>query len=79
MGAGGVSDDNIALAIAMAAWAARHGHACAVLGELPDVVARQLANPFGSTVARSMFARGLYDADTNVFTAYKIGIHLIEP
>jgi hypothetical protein len=33
----------------------------------------------GSTVARSMFARGLYDADTNVFTAYKIGIHLIEP
>ena len=33
----------------------------------------------GSTVARSMFARGHYDADTNVFTAYKIGIHLIEP
>ena len=33
----------------------------------------------GSTVARSMFARGQYDADTNVFTAYKIGIHLIEP
>lgn len=33
----------------------------------------------GSTVARSMFARGIYDADTNVFTAYKIGIHLIEP
>ncbi|MBG7603660.1 MAG: exodeoxyribonuclease V subunit alpha [Actinobacteria bacterium] len=47
VGAGGVSDDDIALAIAMAAWAARHGHACAVLGELPDVVARQLANPFG--------------------------------
>ena len=33
----------------------------------------------GSTVARSMFARGHYDAATNVFTAYKIGIHLIEP
>jgi hypothetical protein len=33
----------------------------------------------GSTVARSMFARGQYDADTNIFTAYKIGIHLIEP
>ena len=33
----------------------------------------------GSTVARSMFARGHYDADTNVFAAYKIGIHLIEP
>ncbi|RLE17787.1 MAG: hypothetical protein DRJ50_13665, partial [Actinobacteria bacterium] len=48
--AGGVSDDNVALAIAMAAWAARHGHACAVLGELPDVVARQLANPFGGAI-----------------------------
>ena len=33
----------------------------------------------GSTVARSIFARGHYDANTNVFTAYKIGIHLIEP
>lgn len=33
----------------------------------------------GSTVARSLFARGHYDADSNIFTAYKIGIHLIEP
>ena len=29
--------------------------------------------------ARSMYARGNFDADTNVFTASKIGIHLIEP
>jgi len=31
------------------------------------------------SVARSMYTRGRYDADTNVFTAFKIGIYLIEP
>lgn len=29
--------------------------------------------------ARSMHARGLYDVDTNVFTAYRIGVYLLEP
>ena len=33
----------------------------------------------GATTARSMFARGKYDAETNVFTAYKIGVYLLEP
>ncbi|MDJ0711212.1 MAG: hypothetical protein QNJ14_12510 [Woeseiaceae bacterium] len=33
----------------------------------------------GATAARSMHARGLYDASANVFTAYKIGVYLIEP
>ena len=33
----------------------------------------------GATTARSMFARGHYDAEANVFTAYKIGIYLLEP
>ena len=33
----------------------------------------------GATAARSMHARGHYDADTNVFKAYKIGVHLLEP
>ena len=33
----------------------------------------------GATTARSMYARGHYNADTNVFTAYKIGIYLLEP
>jgi len=33
----------------------------------------------GATTARSMHARGQYDSDTNVFTAYKIGIYLLEP
>ena len=32
----------------------------------------------GST-ARSMFARGKFDADTNTFSAYKIGVYLLEP
>jgi len=33
----------------------------------------------GATTARSMHARGKYDANTNVFTAYKIGVYLLEP
>jgi hypothetical protein len=33
----------------------------------------------GATTARSMYARGKYDADTNIFTAYKIGVYLLEP
>lgn len=33
----------------------------------------------GATTARSMHARGQYDANTNVFTAYKIGVYLLEP
>ena len=33
----------------------------------------------GATSARSMFARGQYDADSNVFTAYKLGVYLLEP
>ena len=33
----------------------------------------------GSTKARSMHARGHYDADTNTLSAYKIGVYLLEP
>ncbi len=33
----------------------------------------------GATRARSMHARGQYDSDTNTFTAYKIGVYLLEP
>ena len=33
----------------------------------------------GGNLARSMHARGKYDVDTNVFTAYKIGVYLLEP
>jgi len=33
----------------------------------------------GVTAARSMYARGHYNSDTNVFTAYKIFVYLLEP
>lgn len=33
----------------------------------------------GATTARSMHARGKYDANSNVFSAYKIGVYLLEP
>jgi len=33
----------------------------------------------GATTARSMHARGHYDSDTNTFTAFKIGVYLLEP
>jgi hypothetical protein len=33
----------------------------------------------GSTMARSMYARGDFDAATNTITAYKIGVLLLEP
>ena len=33
----------------------------------------------GATTARSMHARGKYDSDTNTFTAFKIGVYLLEP
>ncbi|MGB5626649.1 MAG: hypothetical protein WBM61_13000 [Woeseiaceae bacterium] len=37
------------------------------------------ASLLGGDKARSMHARGKYDAGANEFTAYKIGVHLIEP
>ena len=33
----------------------------------------------GANAARSMYARGHYNADNNVFTAYKVFIHILEP
>ncbi len=33
----------------------------------------------GATTARSMYARGHYDSDTNTITAYKMGVYLLEP
>jgi hypothetical protein len=45
-----------------------------------DDFANALANELGGgATARSMHARGTYDRATNTFTAYKIGIHLLEP
>ncbi|MDH4048542.1 MAG: DUF4382 domain-containing protein [Gammaproteobacteria bacterium] len=44
-----------------------------------DFVQALLIEMDGASTARSMYARGHYNADTNVFTAYKIGIYLLEP
>jgi hypothetical protein len=47
--------------------------------DFADFVTAVLNEMNGAKTARSMYARGHYDVDTNVFTAYKIGIHLLEP
>jgi hypothetical protein len=44
-----------------------------------DFIADLTTSLNGSTTARSMFARGQYDVDSNVFTAHKVGIYLLEP
>jgi len=45
-----------------------------------DDFATDLSNSLdGSTTARSMHARGQYDADNDIFNAYKIGVYLLEP
>jgi len=47
--------------------------------DFADFVDDLSASLDGATAARSMHARGKYDTDTNVFTAYKIGVYLLEP
>ena len=47
--------------------------------EWEDFVGDLINSYTGATTARSMFAYGKYDVDTNVFTAYKLGIYLLEP
>jgi len=42
--ASGVADPRVALGVAMATWASRHGHACAVLSEVSMAVARERAD-----------------------------------
>ena len=45
-----------------------------------DDFANALSNGLGAgATARSMFARGQYDAASNIFSAYKIGVYLLEP
>ena len=44
--------------------------------EFADDLARSLD---GVRSARSMFAYGRYDVDSNVFTAFKLGVYLLEP
>lgn len=47
--------------------------------EFTDFADDLAASLDGATRARSMFARGQYDADSNVFTAFKLGVYLLEP
>jgi hypothetical protein len=44
-----------------------------------DFVADLSLSLDGATTARSMFAYGKYDIDSNNFTAYKLGVLLLEP
>jgi hypothetical protein len=44
-----------------------------------DFVADLTTSLNGSTTARSMYARGDFDAATNTITAYKIGVLLLDP
>ncbi len=47
--------------------------------EFADFVTDLTASLDGATTARSLHTAGLYDTNTNVFTAWKIGVHLLEP
>jgi len=47
--------------------------------DFDDFVADLTASLDGATTARSMHAYGRYDSDTNIFTAYKLGIYILEP
>jgi hypothetical protein len=47
--------------------------------DFDDFVAALTNSLVGANAARSMYARGQYDADTNVFTAYKIFVYILEP
>ena len=50
-----------------------------IYSDFADFVADLSASLDGTTAARSLHARGQYDQDSNRFTAYKIGIHLLTP
>ena len=47
--------------------------------DFDDFIADLALSLNGSTSARSLYARGQFDASTNVFVAYKIGVFLLEP
>ena len=47
--------------------------------DFDDFVAALALSLDGMNAARSMYARGHYNADTNVFTAYKIFVYILEP
>jgi len=57
----------------------KSGDSLRMYSDFTDFVNDLGASLDGATAARSIHARGQYDTDTNIFTAYKIGVYLIEP
>lgn len=57
----------------------KSGDSLRLYSDFDDFVADLTTSLNGSTSARSMYARGKFDVDTNVFSAYKIGVFLLEP
>jgi hypothetical protein len=47
--------------------------------DFDDFIADLTSSLNGSTTARSMYARGVFDRATNTITAYKIGVMLLDP
>ena len=47
--------------------------------DFDDFIVALMLSLDGVNAARSMYARGHYNADTNVFTAYKIFVYILEP
>ena len=57
----------------------KSGDSLRLYSNFDDFVADLTTSLNGSTRARSMYAQGKFDVETNVFAAYKIGVFLLEP
>lgn len=57
----------------------KSGDSLRLYSNFDDFIADLTTSLNGSTSARSMYARGKFDVDTNEFTAYKIAVFLLEP
>jgi len=55
------------------------GDSLRMYSDFGDFVADLATSLDGATTANSMHAAGQYDAETNTFTAWKIGIYLLQP
>ncbi len=62
-----------------AVYAIKTGDSLRLYTDFADFVDDLATSLDGATAARSMHAYGQYDTDTNVFTARKIGVHLLTP
>lgn len=60
-------------------FALKSGDSLRLYTSYADFVDDLSASLDGATVARSMYAHGTFDSTSNVFTASKVGVHLLEP